>query len=150
VPEVDYPGFRHVGLVVQDIEQCVAFYQEIGFEVLMDDQESAPLISDLLGLDVHSLRVVKLGRPPAATCVELLAFDPAIDSSRPPLNGTGITHFALTVENVDAFYESHRHRWPFLSEPRVSFDGRFKLVFCRDPEGNVIEIVSAKPQPSST
>ena len=47
MPEVDYPGFRHVGLVVQDIEQCVAFYQEIGFEVLMDDQESAPLISDL-------------------------------------------------------------------------------------------------------
>ena len=48
MPEVDYPEFRHVGLVVRDIERCVAFYQEIGFEVLMDDQESAPLISDLL------------------------------------------------------------------------------------------------------
>ena len=81
MPEVDYPEFRHVGLVVRDIERCVAFYQELGFEVLVDNQDSAPLISDLLGLDVRSLRVVKLGRPPEATCVELLAFDPVIDSS---------------------------------------------------------------------
>ncbi len=149
MPEVDCPEFRHVGLVVRDIERCVAFYQELGFEVLVDNQDSAPLISDLLGLDVRSLRVVKLGRPPEATCVELLGFDPVIDSSRPPLNGTGITHFALTVENVDTFYEAHRHSGSFLSEPRVSFDGRFKLVFCRDPEGNVIEVVSANPQPNS-
>jgi catechol 2,3-dioxygenase-like lactoylglutathione lyase family enzyme len=146
VCEIDCPGFRHVGIVVRDIERSLAFYQALGLEVLVDYEESAPLIGDLLGVDVHSLRIVKLGRPPAATCVELLVFDPIVESSAPPLNGTGITHFALTVESVDAFYEANQRRWSFLSEPRVSFDGRVKLVFCRDPEGNVIEVVSTRPQ----
>lgn len=139
---MDYPGFRHVGLVVRDIEACSAFYQALGFEVLVDSEESSSLISELVGVNVQSLRLIKLGRPSANTCVELLAFNPIVDCSRPPLNGTGITHFALTVENVDAFYEAHQQRCSFLSEPKLSADGRVKLVFCRDPEGNVIEVVS--------
>jgi hypothetical protein len=36
-----------------------------------------------------------------------------------------------------------------LTEPRVSPDGRVKVVFCRDPEGNVIEVVSIR-EPSKT
>lgn len=139
---MDYPRFRHVGLVVRDIDACLAFYRAIGFDVLVDSCESSDLIGELLGVRITSLRTIKLGRPPAETCVELLAFDPAIDGPLRPLNGTGITHFALSVRSVDAFYEQHRDRCAFLSEPRVSADGRVKLVFCRDPEGNVIEVVS--------
>ena len=141
--------FRHVGLVVRDIETCKAFYKALGFDVLVDRDESSDFIHNLLGIETKSLRLVKLGRSPADAFIELLAFDTHVNSAQRPLNGVGITHFALTVENVDSFYDEHRGRCSFLTEPRVSPDGRVKVVFCRDPEGNVIEVVSIR-EPSKT
>ena len=57
------------------------------------------------------------------------------------LNFLGLTHFALTVKNVDYIYKKLKKKIKFLSAPRFSPDKKVKLVFCKSPEGVFIEMV---------
>ena len=53
-----------------------------------------------------------------------------------------ITHFALTVGGLDElFLELSEKKVVFVSKPKISIDGKCKVCFCRDFEGNFIELV---------
>ena len=57
------------------------------------------------------------------------------------LNLVGLTHFALTVKDLDLLYNKLRKKIRFLSKPKYSPDKKVKLVFCKSPEGVFIEMV---------
>ena len=53
-----------------------------------------------------------------------------------------ISHFAVTVKNVDSLYKKlKKNGIKFVSEPTLSNDKKVKLTFCRAPEGTLIEMV---------
>jgi catechol 2,3-dioxygenase-like lactoylglutathione lyase family enzyme len=54
----------------------------------------------------------------------------------------GIRHLAFTVANVEAAWETLRREGSItLSDPVTAPDGKARLFFARDPEGNLMEIV---------
>ena len=58
------------------------------------------------------------------------------------LNYIGLTHFALTIKNIEEKYKIMiKNGVNFLSAPKSSPDGYAKVVFCQAPEGTYIEIV---------
>lgn len=134
--------FRHVGIVVNDIEKMISFYRNIiGLEIYSDEIESGPFINDILKSENLSARIIKLGKN-SQTILELLDFNNKKKSCKILINQIGITHFAFTVDNLNFLYASLiKNNIEVLSEPKISVNKQFLVCFCKDPENNYLELV---------
>jgi len=137
--------FRHVGIVVKDLEKQLMFYKDfLGLEIYYDEIESGEFLSFILNSPNSKARIIKLGKN-KETIVELLKFSNVhfLNFSKKTLcKQNNITHFALTVGGLDElFLELSEKKVVFVSKPKISIDGKCKVCFCRDFEGNFIELV---------
>ncbi len=136
---------RHVGIVVRDLEPAIRFYQELlGLVVVQRQEEAGPYLDAVLGLNNARATTVKMSAAEGPTLVELLKFHSHPDN-RPaahPYN-LGPTHVAFTVDDLRQDYDRLREQGiQFTVPPEPSPDGSL-VTFCRDPEGNLIELVEA-------
>lgn len=135
---------RHTGIVVQDMEESLCFWRDVmGLQVSVDFREQGEFIDTVQGLSGVKLRMVKLSAPDGSM-IELLK-DDAHPTDPPEPNrmcDRGIRHVAFTVADVeDCWRALDNAGHETLSKPVVSPDGKAKLFFARDPEGNLLEIV---------
>ena len=136
-------NFRHIGIVVNNIEKALNFYNKIlGFNVIKKTEEKSSFIDKILQMHDSKLTTWKL-EIPDGKIIELLHFEKKGKVTNPiKANDVGITHFALTVENVDALYNClMENNVEILSLPQTSPDLFAKVIFCRDYENNLIEFV---------
>lgn len=133
--------FRHVGIVVENLDRALDFYTELGLQVVVRQIERKPYVNVLLGGIDGDIETVKLGLGDGTIVLELLRISEMKITPPRKLDQTGITHFALEVADVDEVY-SRLGEDSFLSQPQTSPDGRYRVVFGKDPEGNCIEFVS--------
>ncbi len=135
---------RHVGIVVQDIERSLRFWRDVmGLEVTIDFREQGEFIDTVQALSDVDLRMVKL-KAPDGSMIELLKDDahPTPGPGRNRLCDTGIRHLAFTVADVEASWRAlDGAGCATLGEPVTAPDGKARLFFARDPEGNLMEIV---------
>ena len=134
---------RHVGIVCNDIELSLEFYKKFGFEVANDNIEDAKIIGELLDLKDPLLRTIKL-KDKNNFILELLYFDFCDTFKGIELRNIftpGITHIALTVSNLKETIEVIKNDVTFLSEPKLSVDGKVKLVFCKAMDRVYLELV---------
>lgn len=136
---------RHVGIVVRKIDDVLPFYRDLlGFRVVKRADEPVEFVSRLLGMKRCRLVTIKLSADEGKTLVELLEFAscPDTPAESPGLNVPGISHVALTVENLDQIYRKlSRNNTHFISSPLTTPDGRAKVAFCCDPSGTWLELV---------
>ena len=134
--------FRHVGIVVNDLKNMLYFYSEIlGMEIISDEIEGGEFLNKILGYNDISGRIIKLGKN-EKTIVELLDFNEKENQSNKTLINNGFTHFAITVSDIDElYYKLILNNFFVMSEPQISVNKKFKVCFCKDPEGNFVEIV---------
>ena len=137
--------FRHAGIVTKNINSLIDFYQNIlGFKIEKDLIETGTFISSICGIPNTEVRTVKMSLNNVVV-LELLDFK---NNNEDKLNSrhimsNGYTHIALTVDNLDelfVFMKNEKHI-EFTTEPLISPDGKAKVTFCRDPDGNLIELV---------
>ena len=138
--------FRHVGLVVDDIENEIKFYKNFfQFNVIRDMHEGGNFFDKLLGVINIKARTVKMSDDTGNIVLELLKFsdgDIKFDEKRRSVRDKGYTHFAITVKNIDQIYEELiLSNIKFVNKPQVSPDGGAKVAFLLDPENNLVEIV---------
>ena len=139
---------RHVGIVVNDLEKSIHFWQElIGFKIVSDNIEPSPYIEELLSLNATNLRTVKLSDN-KGFIVELLKFDSSNKESdwQGDLSTTGLTHIALTVESVEQLVNKlNEFNYTSLSKIMKSPNGQVKVVFINGPENLKLEMVEVLP-----
>jgi catechol 2,3-dioxygenase-like lactoylglutathione lyase family enzyme len=139
---------RHVGIVVNDLEKSIHFWQElIGFKVVSDNIEPSPYIEELLSLNATNLRTVKFSDN-NGFIVELLKFASPSNNSvwQGDLSTTGLTHIALTVENVEQVVNKlNEFSYTSLSKIMKSPNGQVKVVFINGPENLKLELVEVLP-----
>ncbi len=143
----------HVNLVVEDLARMTAFYrQALGLRVVKEITIRGDWIEAITGLEGAVADVVYLEADEAAG-IELISYRtprqarPA-GQGRP--NTPGIRHIAFRVARIDAVAASLKARGvELLSEVKevpteqVDFAGaRKRIVYCRDPEGNLLELCS--------
>ena len=135
---------RHTGIVVRDMATCLRFWRDVmGLQVVIDFWEEGEFIDTVQALSDVKLHMIKL-RAPDGSMVELLhdSHHPGGQAAEPELCDRGIRHLAFTVANVAAAHQELRAAGcRVLSEPTTAPDGKARLFFARDPEGNLIEIV---------
>ena len=135
--------FRHIGIVSEDIERSIEFYQNFfGFVVVKDVIEEGKFVNNICGIEDKSVRTVKMSLN-GKIALELLHFDGQCDNvSSKALTEKGYTHMALTVKNISKLYvKMCSCNIEFTTEPLISPDGKAKVTFCKDPDGNFIELV---------
>jgi len=136
-------GLRHAGLVVKDVDKALYFYRDLlGFSIFKDALETGPFIEHILGIPGVKVRTIKMHCGKEGL-LELLYFDDKLIASKAKgLTEQGFTHIALFVGNIDTLYHHLKSaRVSFIAVPKVSTDGKAKVAFCRDFEGNYIELV---------
>ncbi len=134
---------RHIGIVVRDLKKAIRFYKDIvGLRIEKEALESGEYIDTVLGLKGVSVRTVKMSFGDS-NMIELLCFRLRTGNTvNRDICGRGYSHIAFTVDDVDLEYRQLRQKGiRFVSSPQVSPDGKARVVFCRDPEGNFIELV---------
>ena len=135
---------RHVGIVVSDIEKNLQFWRDImGLKVVADSWEKGEFIDTVQHLERVKLHMIKLTAPDDSM-VELLKDDshPTPPPERNRLCDRGIRHIAFTVDDIQKSWDIlHTHGCEVLNDPVTAPDGKAKLFFARDPEGNLLEIV---------
>ncbi|VVB63242.1 Metallothiol transferase FosB [uncultured archaeon] len=134
-------NIRHVGVVVDDVERALSFYRDLlGFEVFWDKVEQGEFVETVLNITSVRVRTIKM-RSDNGCVLELLHFGqnpPATKSIRQ----NGLTHIALSVIDIDQTYSLLKeNKIEFLSAPQASPDKKAKVSFCRDFEGNFLELV---------
>ena len=135
---------RHVGVVVKDLPKAIDFWINlIGFRLHVDAKEVSPYIDELLGIKNPELRTVKL-IDDNSFILELLEFAnyPGKDNWEGNLASTGLTHIALTVDNLDFLTSKLKQdNYEFVSKTMKSPNGLVNVVFVRGPEGLMLELV---------
>lgn len=119
---------NHVGIRIVDRHRSVAFYANLGFELLQDAgfADGHPII-----MKHPSGVVLNLLGPATTTEATNILMD--VDEKYP-----GYTHIALTVASLDAAKA-------FMKQNNIQITGSFSFgnmsaVFIRDPDRNVIEL----------
>lgn len=138
--------FSHVGISVTDIERSIAFYREmLGLEQLCEvfpfGGEQFETIMDIPGV---TGRMCMIGK--GTLNLELFEFagSKAKDPEY-PVSDRGYSHFGVEVDDIAATYERLRAANVRLHSPVITFmGGGMKAAYCRDPDGNVFEIMEPR------
>ena len=135
-------GFRHAGIVVEDMERSLAFYcEKLGFKVVNQQDECGPYIDYLLQIASAQVTTVKLAAPDGSM-IELLKFSRPMGPIRKhEIFEHCLSHVAFTVDDIDGMYEKLMEEGvSFKAPPLVSQEGR-KVCFMLDPDNTWIELV---------
>ena len=135
---------RHVGIVVNNIENSLKFYRDIfGLQIQRLMNESGTYIDNILGFENVKVKTVKMSAPNGPTLIELLEFDVPKGSNLPRhVNDLGASHVAFTVSNIDEMYKKLKQSGiKFNAPPQLTPDGYAKVTFCFDPDGTPVELV---------
>jgi catechol 2,3-dioxygenase-like lactoylglutathione lyase family enzyme len=133
----------HVGIVVEDLADAVAFFVELGLEL----QGQAPVEGDwvdrIVGLDGVRAQIAMLATPDGHGRLELTKFHaPSTDSGdrRTPANAAGIRHIAFAVEDIDAVLARLRAHGAELVGELGRYRDSYRLCYVRGPAGIIVEL----------
>ena len=133
-----------MGIVVNDLKKTKEFWiNSFGFKIHIEAVEQSPYIDDLLAIKEPNLTTIKL-IDSKGFIIELLKFENYQNdhSWSGDLKATGLTHIALTVDNLDELVEILRKLdYRTISEIKTSPNKKVKVVFMRGPEGIMLELV---------
>jgi catechol 2,3-dioxygenase-like lactoylglutathione lyase family enzyme len=135
--------FRHVGIVVKNLKKQLYFYKNIlGFEVYYDKIEKGKFVNEILNLSNSEIHILKLGIN-GKPIIELLKFlNEKTKTTSKRVNSCGITHVAITVNNLDNVYVNLlKNKIKTFSKPKISENNKHKVLFCLDYEKNILELV---------
>ncbi len=141
-------GLLHVNINVSDFDRSRAFYELLGFRVIMDvEPNGSAEVAAAVGMEPYVVRgaLMALGD---GSVIDLLEWKSPSDA-RPPydrLNHLGIGRLALTTLDIDADIARLRAEGvEFVSELPASvpdpLGGTTRFICFRDPDGTIIELV---------
>ena len=133
-----------MGIVVNNLEKTRDFWiNTLGFKLHIEAKEQSPYIDELLAVKDPRLTTVKL-IDSNGFIIELLKFEKyqVENSWSGDLKTTGLTHIALTVENLDGLVDNlKKQNYKPLSDIKISPNKKVKVVFVKGPEAIMLELV---------
>lgn len=139
-------GVHHTAIATKDIDGLSAFYCDaLGMEQIAEGEwADSPENDAIVGLRGSAARFVLLHA--GNQCIEMFQYlAPAGVAGNPdrPVCDSGITHFCLAVNDIEAEYARMSaagmrfHAPPAPPNAEIPFRG----IYGRDPDGNVIELL---------
>lgn len=131
---------HHVTLSANDVDSTAQWYVDyLGFSV-----------SDRFSLtrpDNRQIDVIRIARP--GLQLNISQFPGSVSPNRSTEN-QGWRHLAFEVEDVDRIYQQLRSQGvQFMTEPFTYDPPGYRVVFFRDPEGNILELYQENRIPAA-
>jgi catechol 2,3-dioxygenase-like lactoylglutathione lyase family enzyme len=133
----------HVGIVVEDLADAVAFFVELGLELQGETPVEGDWVDRIVGLKGVRAQIAMLQTPDGHGRLELAKFHtPSTNGGyqRAPANALGIRHVTFAVEDIDAVLARLRGRGAELVGELGRYQDSYRLCYIRGPEGIIIEL----------
>ncbi|HIM80377.1 MAG TPA: VOC family protein [Dehalococcoidia bacterium] len=148
---MDAIGMSHIAICVRDMDKSLGFYRDIlGMEVTFD----GPTDPTEGGRPHNYKHARKTRRRVSLSSGEGVPIPSLTLTSHPGeepdgnpilLDQVGITHFSITVADVNALAEELISKGVEPAGPKESFinaEGKFRYIYVRDPDGILIQFDS--------
>jgi catechol 2,3-dioxygenase-like lactoylglutathione lyase family enzyme len=131
----------NVGIVVEDIDAAIEFFEELGLEL----EGRAPIEGEwaegVTGLRNMRVEIAMMRTPDGHSKIELsrfLAPPVAADHRNAPVNALGYLRVMFTVEDIDDTLARLRKRGAEVVDQVVNYQDIYRLCYIRGPEGILI------------
>src|SRR5690606_13582773 len=131
----------NVGIVVDDLEEVVAFFRELGLELEGRGTIEGEWAGRVTGLGDQCVEVAMMRTPDGHSRLELSRFvRPATiaDHRRAPVNALGYLRVMFAVDDLDETLDRLRTRGAALVGDVVQYEDKYRLCYIRGPEGLLI------------
>jgi catechol 2,3-dioxygenase-like lactoylglutathione lyase family enzyme len=133
----------HVGIVVEDLADAVAFFVDLGLEPRGEASVEGDWVGRVIGLDGVSAQIAMLQTPDGHARIELVEFhSPATGGGheREPANALGIRHITFAVEDIESVLARLEARGAELVGELVRYEDSYRLCYVRGPAGIILEL----------
>lgn len=133
----------HVGIVVDDLADAVAFFVALGLELEGETPVEGDWVGDVIGLEGVRAQIAMLRTPDGHGRVELAKFHaPSSEGGGQPVpaNALGIRHVTFAVEGIEALVARLQARGAELVGELVRYQDIYRLCYVRGPGGIIIEL----------
>jgi len=144
-------GVHHVAIGVKSLETMKSFYQgvleftDVFGEFPETDHEA---MNEVLRMSPVVFKGIMFNQGAGGVSVELIKMtNPVPRAIRKDFRygDIGVAKITVAVSDVECLYGDFKGRIDFCSEPKlvaIPGWGDYRFVYCRDPEGNLIEFLS--------
>jgi catechol 2,3-dioxygenase-like lactoylglutathione lyase family enzyme len=146
VPTIEHMTLQrmdHVGIVVDDLADAVAFFATLGLELQRETPVQGDWVDRVVGLEGVRAQIAMLQTPDGHGRLELVKFHaPSSDGGyeRAPANASGIRHVAFAVEDIDAVVAGLRAHGAELVGELGRYEDSYRLCYVRGPGGIIVEL----------
>jgi lactoylglutathione lyase len=121
-------SYEHVGIRVTDRDAARAFYEKLGWreEIDLPEHFANEMVNDA-GVYIN-LIFNGVKRPDSRNILQ-----------DEPLKYPGVTHAAFIIDDMDDLVRILDREGIRITDGPVIYSGRRKVLFIRDPDGNVLE-----------
>jgi catechol 2,3-dioxygenase-like lactoylglutathione lyase family enzyme len=131
----------NVGIVVEDLEAAIAFFEELGLKLEGSGMIEGEWAGRITGLGDQRVEVAMMVTPDGHSRLEISRFlaPPVIaDHRNAPVNALGYLRVMFAVSNIDEILARLRKRGAQLVGEVVQYVDAYRLCYIRGPEGLLI------------
>ena len=134
----------HVSVVVDDLEDAIAFFVELGMELEGKAPIEGPSVDRVNGLDGIRVDIAMMRTPDGHGRLELTKFHNPTAVSAEPRNALGNTlglrSIMFVVDDIDAAVAGLRARGAELVGEVAQYQDSYRLCYVRGPEGIIVAL----------
>lgn len=131
---------ENVGIAVRDLDETIAFFTDLGLQLVGRDEVSGEWTDTAVGLDGNHARIAMLQTPDGSGRLELFEYlDGLAIETQPTLpNEIGMHRVAFSVDDIDeALAIAARHGCHPLRGV-AEYEDLYKLTYVRGPSGIIV------------
>lgn len=131
---------ENVGIAVRDIDATIAFFTDLGLEVVGRDTISGDWADMAVGLDGNHAKIAVLKTPDGHGQIELFEYlHPAAIDTEPTLpNEIGMHRVSFSVDDIDAALEIAARHDCYPLRGVATYRDVYKLTYLRGPSGIIV------------
>ena len=140
-------GIRHTGIVVNNLQKVCEFYLALGFKIQSKAKEEGIFIEKVTGFKNVNIEWIKMVLNDG-NLMELIQYNnPQKEKklNKQPPNQMGVSHIAFNVNDIESFCTNIvQLGGSIINEPAITGNKQFKVAYCHDIEGNLLEVVETQ------
>ena len=131
---------ENIGIAVEDIDATIAFFTDLGLEVVGRDTVSGEWTDTAVGLDGNHAKIAMLRTPDGHGQLELFEYihPAAIETAPTRPNEIGMHRVAFSVDDIDAALAIAARHGCHPLRGVAEYENIYKLTYVRGPSGIIV------------
>ena len=136
---------ENVGIAVRDLDEAIAFFTDLGLEVMGRDTVSGEWTDTAVGLDGNHARIAMLRTPDGHGVIELFEYlhPEAADPGPTAPNTIGMHRVAFSVDDLDEALSVAARHGCFPLRGVATYEDIYRLTYVRGPSGIIVMLAEA-------